>query len=48
MDLIASPHPTHNAWLLKGALASHMAAFNAHLSHGLFTAIMHLTHCWRS
>ena len=39
MDLIASPHPTHNAWLLKSALAPHMAAFNAHLSHGRYAAV---------
>ena len=39
MDFIASPHPTHNAWLLKSALAPHMAAFNAHLSHGRYAAV---------
>jgi len=39
MDLIASPNPTHNAWLCQSALAPHMAAFNAHLIRGRYAAV---------
>jgi len=44
MDLIASPHPTHQAWLLQSALAPHLDAFNAHLSRGRYAAITTTTY----
>ena len=44
MDLIAAPHPTHQAWLLQSALAPHLDAFNAHLSRGRYAAITTTTY----
>lgn len=38
MELIKSLHPTHKAWLLNGALAPHVDAFNERLRRGRYAA----------